>query len=102
MHPIYHNYSTVNYDHFIFNHNTNRHLYGLRNETEFFVPRFNYAIVKKMPLVDFPSLWNNTDQSLTDLTSKLLFKKHVKSSLLDKYQNFKCNRTLCVSCMNIN
>ena len=101
MHAIAYNYSAVKYEAFRSNTiATDRH-YGLRNDNDFFVPRAYSSTVSKMPLVDFPLVWNNLDISLKDLVMKNNFKNTVKQQLLDKYVDFRCNRTVCYSCMNI-
>ena len=76
MHSLAHGYSSVLFPHFMFNQAVNDHRFALRNEGDFFVPRTNLTTVQKMPLIDFPSCWNNIDQSLKEITSKVLFKKN--------------------------
>ena len=100
MHAIAHQYSTVNFPHFFSNQASNDHRFSFRNDSDFFVYRTNLSSVQKMPLIDFPSTWNDIDQSLKEIPSKLRFKKTVKLELLDKYSNFRCNRTICVSCID--
>ena len=73
----------------------------LRNDNDYFVPRTNLTFVQKMPLIDFPLTWNRIDQSLKEISSKLLFKKTIKLELLDEYRDLRCTRTICISCMDI-
>ena len=101
MHSIAHNYSTVNFPHFLTNLDVNTHRFTLRDQHHFFILRTVNAMVQKMPIVDFPLSWNNIDESLKDIASKNIFKKTVKLELLDKYANFRCNNTVCLSCMTI-
>ena len=100
MHAIVHNYSSVCFPHFITNLTFNAHRFNLRNENDFFVPRTDSSFVQRMPLIDFPAAWNNIDQSLKSIASKQSFKKILKQELLDKYRNFTCDRSLCISCIN--
>ena len=93
MHSIAHQYSSVNFPQFISNRSVNEHRYTFRNESDFFVHRTNLSTVQKMPLIDFPSTWNNIDQSLKEIPSKIVFKKTIKHELLAKYSDFRCNRT---------
>ena len=101
MHSIKHGHSAVNFPHFVSNMSVNDHLYSLRNDDDFFVTRTNLSFIQKMPLIDFPTSWNSIDQSLKEITSKNLFKKNIKLELLDKYSEFRCSRSICLSCMNI-
>ena len=101
MHSLMYGHSAVIYPHFISNLNANEHRYVLRNDDDYFVPRTNLTFVQKMPLIDFPLTWNRIDQSLKEISSKLLFKKTIKLELLDKYRDFRCTRTICISCMDI-
>ena len=101
MHALYYRYSAVSYPQFISNQIANDHRFILRNESDFNVIRTNLSIVEKMPLTDFPRVWNSIDQDLKDISSKTLFKKTLKLELLDKYSNFRCSRTICVSCMDL-
>ena len=101
MQSLAHNHSVVKFPHFIRNSEANLHRFDFRNESDFFVDRTNYQSVKKMPYIDFPSTWNSIDSSLKEISSKPLFKKTIKLELLDKISNFQCNKTLCISCMNI-
>ena len=99
MHALFYSYSVVYYLQFISNQNANDHRFTLRNDSDFNVTRTSLSI--KMPLMDFPRAWNCMDQSLKDIQSKILFKKSLKLELLDKYCNFRCSRTICVSCMDV-
>ena len=99
MHSIAHNYCPVNFPFFNFNMDMNNHRFDLRNDNDFYVQRATSTFVQNMPLISFPSSWNNLDQNYKSITSKLLFKKSLKSELLDKYSNFRCDRTLCISCI---
>ena len=84
----------------ITNNEAGRNTYALRNNAEFVIPRSSCAKVTKMPLIDFPYTWNNTDSSITEISQKNLLKKTVKQELLEKYRDFKCGRLICLSCLN--
>ena len=101
MHSVAYKYSKVEFDSFIPNSLALNHRQGLRNDNDFHIPMSNLSIVIKMPLINFPRIWNDLDRSLKDISSRSLFKNHTKLELLDKYDNFRCNKTLCYSCMNI-
>ena len=101
MHSLAHNYSTVEFPSFISNAEVNNHRYVLRNDTDFFVPRANLAFVSRLPFIDFPSTWNSLDSSLKEISNRSNFKSLLKLELLDKYENFRCNKTICVSCMSL-
>ena len=101
MHAIFYGYSTVHFPDFqILSAMPNVH-YQLRNADDFFVCRTNSTFIKNMPLIDFPNTWNDLDSGYKEIRSKLLFKKTIKSDLLDKYCNFRCTKVFCVSCMPI-
>ena len=101
MHSLAHNYSVVKYPQFIPNAEINEHRFTFRNSNDFFVPRSILSTIQKMPLIDFILTWNSIDQSLKDIPLKRAFNKTLKLELLDKYQNYHCTRTFCISCMNI-
>ena len=101
MHSVAYKYSPVEYDNFIPNALASNHRQGLRNDNDFHIPMSNLSTVIKMPLINFPHIWNNLERSLKDIPSRSLFKNNTKLELLDKYNNFRCNKTLCYSCMNI-
>ena len=101
MHAIAHSYSAVTFPQFSLNFQANTHRFNLRDDNNFYIPRTNISIVQKMPMIDFPNTWNNLDHSLKEITQKSLFKKSVKSELLEKYRNFSCTSTFCFSCMNL-
>ena len=100
MHSIHCNYSAVNFAHFFKNSSTNVN-YTLRDADNFFVMRTNVNLVEKMPIVDFPKIWNSLDNCYKNISTRLAFKKTIKADLLEKYRNFKCSKTLCLSCMNL-
>ena len=99
MHGIFYEYNAVHFHNFIKMSAMPNVNYQLRNLDNFFVCRTNSSFVKKMPLIDFPLLWNNLDNSYKVINSKMVVKKTIKNDLLDKYCNFRCNKAFCFSCM---
>ena len=75
MHSLRYGYSAVHFDCFITNNEAGRNTYALRNNAEFVIPRSSCAKVTKMPLIDFPYTWNNTDSSITEISQKIYLKK---------------------------
>ena len=101
MHSIVFNQSPSVFPDFQLNINSNTHGYILRNQFNFYVPRSTCSLTAKMPIIDFPRLWNDLDEDLKCLDNKLAFKKILKSSLLDKYGSFNCTKLFCMSCGNL-
>ena len=54
----------------------------LRNDEEFYVPPYRIELVKKLPLVSFPTAWNNETSVHKSNPAQHIFLKHVKESLL--------------------
>ena len=72
MHALYHNYSAVSFTHFFSNISANTE-YILRDANDFFISRSHFSLVKKMPLVDFPVVWNNLDIAYKQIANRKLF-----------------------------
>ena len=101
LYSIVFNHSPSVFPDFQLNINSNTHGYILRNQYNFHVPRSTCSLTAKMPIIDFPRLWNDLDEDLRCLDNELAFKKILKSSLLDKYGSFNCTKLFCMSCGNI-
>ena len=101
LHPIAHAHSALELSYFRKQSSVWGHEYPLRNNNDFHVPRSMNYKVSKMPLIDFPSTWNRLDNSIKSINSKTIFKKQLKLLCMDKYANFRCQKTLCYSCLNI-
>ena len=101
MHPLAHGYSSVNFAHFCRNTEINHHVYPLRNSTDFHVVRAQCNKVFNLPLADLSRTWNDLDETLKNTPSRNVFKSNVKNQLLENYNNFRCNKAICVSCMEI-
>jgi hypothetical protein len=53
----------------------------LRNADHLYIPQHNYASLKRMPLFNFPSVWNlESNEKLTPVQHRYL--KYVKNSFL--------------------
>ena len=57
--------------------------YNLRNGDDYFIGRHRYTYLTTHPLFNFPSLWNELDESIKIIESKDEFLKALKSNLLD-------------------
>ena len=101
LHPIAHNYSVSQFPNFRKIINVQEHEYPLRNNNDFFIPRPLNSRISKMPLIDFPSTWNRIEEHLKNIQSKNIFKKQLKLFCMDNYANFRCQKTLCYSCINL-
>ena len=101
MHSIVFKQSPSVFPDFQLNINSNTHGYILRNQYNFYVPRSTCSFTAKMPIIDFPRLWNDLDEDLRCLDNALAFKRTHKSLLLDKYGSFNCTKLFCMSCGNL-
>ena len=99
MHSIYYNYTLIDYEGF-FVRSVNPHPYALRNDNEFnfFVPRVRTKFLKRFPMFKFATVWNDIENYLKPLQSKVLFKTNLKYSMLNELAGFTCNKLFCYSC----
>jgi hypothetical protein len=99
MHSIDKEYCRVTFEGFyeknvaVTNHN-----YPLRNAGDFIIPRINLEFLKLFPLYILPKTWNDLDPGFRNVSIKSLFKYNLKSHLLSKYSDFKCDRLFCYVC----
>ena len=101
MHPIAHNQSVVQFPNFRKNYENQDHLYPLRNLNDFQIRRTNSQKLSKMPLIDLPNTWNSVDDSLKRIASKNIFRNKIKLELMNKCDNYRCNKKVCISCKNL-
>jgi hypothetical protein len=75
-------------------------LQQLRNQEDLYVPLARLASTEKQPLVYFPKIWNDlNDTVLKNTVNKAHFNSLLKRILLDRLEDdFKCNRLLCPHC----
>ena len=65
------------------------------------VPRCTSALSGKLPIFNFPIIWNKWSPSLSTCKSISQTKKILKNLILDKYAaSLKCNSPYCRQCRN--
>ena len=101
MHPIAHNQSVVKFPNFRKLSEIQEHPYPLRNLDDFYIQRTDCQKVTKMPLINLPYTWNSIDETFKCITSRNIFKNKIKLELMEKHADFHCNKTVCISCMNL-
>jgi hypothetical protein len=75
----------------------------LRNDDDFFIPRFRTDFIARLPLFNLPKIWNNTSVELTSTSHKLTFSNQVFKHLLDKLSPIaNCTRLVCPACITNN
>jgi len=63
------------------------------------IPPFRIDLIKRTPLVDCPTLWNELPADLQIVRNKIEFKTKLKIFFIDKLnENIQCDRLLCTSC----
>ncbi len=66
------------------------------------VPRCNSALSRKLPLFNFPIVWNTWNRTLSTYTSRSVIKKILKSHILATYSaSIKCNNQYCRQCSHV-
>ena len=99
MHSIYYNYSKTTFEFHL--NNSLTHNFELRNLDDFTIPRSYRCVLDKMPMFDFPKTWNLCNPDFKVINDRVEFKTILKYGLLDRLDNFSCDRLICRSCMNI-
>ena len=101
MHSVDKEYIKVNFsDIFVKSSEILAHNYPLRNASDYHVPRVKSEFMKKFPLYNLPKTWNSLEPGFRDVNSKTLFKYNIKSHLLSKYADYKCEKLFCYVCFN--
>jgi hypothetical protein len=73
-----------------------------RQSSHMNVPRCNSALSSKLPLFNFPSIWNNWNRALATCKSRSQTKKTLKNYILATYLAFvKCNNPYCRQCTHV-
>jgi hypothetical protein len=81
-------------------HNRDNDDRQLRNDNDFFVPRFRTDFLARLPLFNLPKTWNDTPILLTSTSHKLTFSTQTFKYLLDQLSSTpNCNRLVCPSCI---
>jgi hypothetical protein len=72
----------------------------MRNFYDLYIPFLRLSFGDKLPLMSFPSLWNNFPKNLLKINrNKLDFKIKLKIYLLNELQeSVVCDRLLCQAC----
>ena len=75
--------------------------YATRQSNMFILPRTKSRFVDRLPLYQFPALWNKNVSNLEIDVSRNRFKRQVKSGFLDTYlANVNCDNPRCVDCQS--
>jgi len=78
---------------------TNNYVRELRNDNDYMIPSFRIDLIKRTPLIDCPSLWNELPPEIQIVRNKIEFKSKLKMFFMNKLsENIQCNRLLCPSC----
>ena len=72
----------------LFVRNDQIHNYGTRNRTNLSIPNHVTSAVHKSILQTGPTIWNNIPIPIRNSYSHVIFKKHFKKHLLNKYADF--------------
>jgi Reverse transcriptase (RNA-dependent DNA polymerase) len=78
----------------------NFELAALRNEDDIFEPLSRLETVSRLPLYNYPRLWNDLSVQLRLTSNFTQFNNLIKKQFIDLYdENFKCARLLCPACI---
>ena len=71
----------------------------LRDANDLYVPKARINFSSRLPLQDFPKIWNNFEDHLKQIASPRLFISNLKLYFLnDLAENVSCGRPFCRSC----
>ncbi len=75
----------------------------LRNDNDFFVPRFRMDFIARLPLFNLPKIWNETPSTLISTSHKHSFNTQAFKYFLDQLNATpNCNRLVCPACITNN
>jgi hypothetical protein len=75
----------------------------LRNDNEYFVPRFRTDFIARLPLFNLPKIWNETPNTLTSTSHKHTFNTQAFKYFLEQLNATpNCNRLVCPACITNN
>ena len=77
------------------------HPYPLRNINDFFTPRVRNEFLTRFPFYTFPICWNTLDPTFHSISNKNAFKYSIKLHLLERLENFVCNKLFCYTCSRL-
>ncbi len=70
-----------------------------RQSNKLYVARCESKFSLSLPLYNFPKIWNKLSKIITESTSRYIFKKNLKSTLIQRYsRNVKCRNRHCRDC----
>jgi hypothetical protein len=82
------------------NDNTDMNL-SLRNDTDYYIPRYRTEMISRMPLFNLPKLWNLYSRELTETPNKKIYSHAITNFFLEKLNSVPtCNRLVCPSCIS--
>ena len=79
--------------------NERQHSYEFRNNINFQIPCVRTEFIKRFPLFDFPTQWNNLPEEIKSITSTRQFKSCLYTTSITNLLEFHCERLLCPSCI---
>ena len=73
--------------------------YETRRAQMFHIPRTKSRFVDKLPLCNFPSMWNNWYTKLNVNTTRGASKNSIQTILMNNYATFvNCDNPRCIDC----
>jgi hypothetical protein len=77
-------------------------LYDLRNNDDFYVPPSRLSSLSRFPLYNLPLTWNNLQDHVRAIPSKILFSRTTKNNLLSLLNSRPvCHRLFCPACTRL-
>ncbi len=77
-------------------------LYDLRNNDDFYVPPSRLSSLSRFPLYNLPLTWNNLQDHVRAIPSKILFSRTTKNNLLSLLNPRPvCHRLFCPACTRL-
>ena len=102
MHDNIHGELPISFDNIYHMNDQMQGVYETRQAHMFDVPRTKSRFVDKLPLFQFPTIWNNWYSQMNVNSSRNAMRLHVKSIYLSSYfAAVKCKNTLCSECHSI-
>ena len=102
MHDIIHGKLPISFDNIYHMNYQMQGVYETRQAHMFHVPRTKSRFVDKLPLFQFPTIWNNWYSQMNVNSSRNAMRLRVKSIYLNCYfAAVKCKNTLCSDCHSI-
>jgi hypothetical protein len=84
-------------------HNRDNDDRTLRNDDDFFIPRYRTDQIARLPFFKLPKTWNDTPKLITSTSNKKVFSAQVAHHFLDKLSSTpNCSRLVCPACITNN